>query len=227
MKKLVIALVVAALSLAGCGGKKASISSKPSHSDAAIQAFLDAPDAPDAAAKLVAAGVPPLDALKAVRNGRKYADVQKGFFADNVKVTDDLELAFGAVVPDDYDPAVKTPVLMVLHGGVSTPTPYPTDRLGKMAEEFASLVGDGARKPIAIAPQGCSRSMWWTMNGRAAILGSLRKVAETCNIDYDRVFVTGFSDGASACWFLAGADPTPSRGFLPSTECRSSLRWAG
>lgn len=139
----------------------------------------------------------------------------EGWHIENVAVSDELTLGFGYRIPQDYDPTKPHPVLITLHGGVGTPTPYDINLVTReQGGAFASPFDDCETPFIVISPQGCRDAMWWTKNGLKVVLGALNHVKSVANVDTNRVFVIGFSDGGSAGYFLASAHPTPFTGFF-------------
>jgi predicted esterase len=116
------------------------------------------------------------------------------------------------VVPEGYDSAVPTPALMVLHGGVSRQDVI-EDPLAFAGEDaFVALAR--ARGWFAIVPFGQEGATWWDDVGMANIDHLLRVVKAEYNIDDDRVWMIGFSDGASAGFGYAMLDPTDYGAFV-------------
>lgn len=110
------------------------------------------------------------------------------------------------VVPKTYDPANRYQVRFQLHGGVMRPE--------------SSLRGDGTvrlegSEQIYIMPAGWDEAPWWS----DAQVGSLRAILEDVkrdyNVDENRVFVSGVSDGGTGAFYIALRDTTPYAGFLP------------
>lgn len=115
-------------------------------------------------------------------------------------------------VPDRYDAAVPTPLLVYLHGGVSRaeiadePLQYARENyINPLADELGMLV---------IYPFGQLDATWWDDVGMANIRDQLRYTKRCFNVDDDRVFMGGFSDGASAAFCYAMVDPSEYAGFL-------------
>ncbi len=126
--------------------------------------------------------------------------------------SDDVERPWVLYIPEDYDPAVATPLLVVLHGGVSSPNIY-EDPLGYANEsEFSRLgVKNGW---LMIFPFGQSGATWWDPVGMGNIDARVREVKREFNVDDDRVYMAGFSDGASACMLYAMVNPNDYAAFV-------------
>jgi hypothetical protein len=125
---------------------------------------------------------------------------------------DTVERPWVVVVPDSYDPAVPTPLLLVLHGGVST-SDVTDDPLGYVEESY---LGDMALENgwIALFPFGQAGATWWDEVGMANIRNLIRTAKREVNVDDDRVWMAGFSDGASAGFAHAMIGPDDYGAFV-------------
>jgi pimeloyl-ACP methyl ester carboxylesterase len=125
---------------------------------------------------------------------------------------DTVERPWVLQVPAGYDPAVPTPLLVILHGGVGRaevtdePLEYAREnQLGALALE---------RNWIALFPFGQAGATWWDEVGMTNIRDLVRTVKRELNVDDDRVWMAGFSDGASAGFAHAMLAPNDYAGFL-------------
>jgi len=110
------------------------------------------------------------------------------------------------VVPAGYDPARRWQVRFQLHGGVM--------------RDDDSLRGDGSvRLPgddqIYVMPAGWSAAPWWSDQQVASFRAILDDIKRDYNVDENRVFVSGVSDGGTGLYYVATHDTTPYAGFLP------------
>ncbi|MBM3308126.1 MAG: hypothetical protein FJY74_07365 [Candidatus Eisenbacteria bacterium] len=130
----------------------------------------------------------------------------------SVTVADTLELPWVLVAPPGYDAAVPTPLLVVLHGGVSRARPE-EDPVAYVADDpFAALA---AREGwIALFPFGQLGATWWDRVGMANVRDLVRTVKRECNVDDDRVWLGGFSDGASAAFLYGMVAPNDYAAFV-------------
>ncbi|HTL01660.1 MAG TPA: PDZ domain-containing protein [Vicinamibacterales bacterium] len=173
----------------------------------ALSEFLAAGD-PAAAAKRIDAvlksGPSFSDVLSALRRGRDYPAKagrgrQSGRFGDHT---------YAFVVPDNYDPSRSYPVRVQLHGGISRQEPPDVSRLG-----IARL--PGAVEEIQVFPAGWFGSSWWQASQVDNLSRILDKLKRTYNVDENRVYLTGISDGGTGVYFMAFRDTTPWASFLP------------
>ncbi len=106
---------------------------------------------------------------------RKIADVCEGCFAS---------------VPDDAEPA---PLLVTLHGDWG----YMAPDLHKAWERFAAPRGVALLSLACPAKLGCKNS-WWQWNGEPSwIVEQIDRLAKARAIDRDRMWIVGWSGGAS------------------------------
>ena len=106
-------------------------------------------------------------------------------------------------VPETYDPARAYPVTFYLHGGVSRETVDPAQNRWRNTDQ--SVLAE----EISIYPHGWDQAMWWQQNQVENLQGILREVSLDLNVDHNRVYLAGVSDGASGVWFQAALNPTP------------------
>ncbi len=115
-----------------------------------------------------------------------------------------------ARVPQSYDATKSWPVLIWLHGG----TRREEDGGGAFgAEALGERVDTNGF--IVVSPSAHSGVDWFSPAGVALVRGALADAKARWHIDANRVFVTGFSDGASGCYHLLAHDPGPYAAFLP------------
>jgi len=126
--------------------------------------------------------------------------------------SDAVERPWIAFVPDDYDPAVPTPLLVALHGGVGR-ADLIEDPMEYVAENEYLALAEAAGW-IAIFPFGQDGATWWDDVGMKNIRALLRTVKREYNVDDDRVWMIGFSDGASAGFLHAMVAPDDYAAFV-------------
>lgn len=125
---------------------------------------------------------------------------------------DSVERPWVLFVPEDYDPGEPSPLLVVLHGGVST-TELIEDPLEYARQnEFLGLAAE--RAWLAVFPLGQAGATWWDEVGMANIRSIVRTVKSDYNVDDDRVWMAGFSDGASAGFAYAMVAPNDYGAFV-------------
>ncbi|RPI55172.1 MAG: hypothetical protein EHM55_08670 [Acidobacteria bacterium] len=180
--------------------------------DRAFQAFWSARD-PRAAAERIAAivttGVSFEEALTRVRHGREYdGDVPRGRQFGRHRTADGLSHEYAFVVPETYDSTRPMQVRVQLHGGIGRARPPAVNRI-----RVDSL--PGAIDEIAVFPAGWAQSMWWSATQAENLQRILDRLKRTYNIDENRVYLTGSSDGGTGAFFMAFKDTTPWASVLP------------
>ncbi|MEW6708221.1 MAG: PDZ domain-containing protein [Candidatus Riflebacteria bacterium] len=108
-------------------------------------------------------------------------------------------------VPENYYHKRPTALLVALHGGVSRTT-ISEDPLGWAKEsEWLQLARQNGC--FALFPFGQEKATWWDETGMDNIRRQLHLVKHHYNIDDNRVYLVGFSDGASAGFLHAMIRP--------------------
>lgn len=107
------------------------------------------------------------------------------------------EATFYWYVPESYDPEKPTALAIFLHGGVSAPQPKRGRGQWRVWKPEADANGW-----IAASPSGDSECLWWRPEGEEHIRETIRHLAARYRIDRNRVFLAGFSDGASGTYCL-------------------------
>jgi poly(3-hydroxybutyrate) depolymerase len=110
------------------------------------------------------------------------------------------------VVPASYDPAKRWQVRVQLHGGVM--------------REDNSLRGDGSVRlagddQIYVMPSGWADAPWWSDQQVASLRAILEDIKRDYNVDENRVFLSGVSDGATGLYYVATHDATTYAALLP------------
>lgn len=205
-------LAVAVLS----GGLAAGLSAGPPQDSAAVdrafEAFWTASHPREAASRIEAVVRTGLsfDAVAArVRRGRDYAaGAPRGRQFGYHRTSDGLEHTYTFVVPDTYDHTRPSQVRVHLHGGVGRPRPPAANRIRVDALP-------GSADEIVVFPAAWAQSAWWFANQIDNLGRILDRVKRTYNVDENRVYLTGSSDGGTGAYFVAFKDTTPWAGFVP------------
>lgn len=125
---------------------------------------------------------------------------------------DGVERPYFLYVPTRYDHRTKTPLIVYLHGGVNR-----GELIADVEEfimelpftEFAEQHGY-----VLLVPLGQDGATWWDSVGIANVLQQIRNTKQEFNIDDDRVYLTGFSDGGSGSFLFAMWYPSYFAGFI-------------
>lgn len=187
---------------------------EPSRLDELVKAYFDANEEKVRAAtidRLCASGAKDRDIENHLRAGRAYAkDVPTGWQALESECLDGKRRPFHVYAPPDYDPGKKYPLVVFLHGAVSranVPSPREMESLRKDFEKDVPGF-------LIILPTGAKGATWWDKIGSSNILSQIDDVKRRYNVDEDRVFLWGFSDGGSGAYWMAMNRPTPWAGFM-------------
>jgi hypothetical protein len=180
--------------------------------DRAFRTFWSAPHAAGAAERIdpiLKTGVSFEEALTRVRHGRAYqADVPRGLQFGRHRTFDGLDHEYAFVIPKDYDPSRPYQVRFQLHGGIARARPPVVNRI--RVDALPSGVEE-----ISVFPGGWVRSMWWSATQVDNLARILDRLKRTYNIDENRVYLTGISDGGTGVYYVAFRDPTLWSSFLP------------
>jgi len=128
-----------------------------------------------------------------------------------MRCMDGKDRPYVVYIPKGYDPAKPSPLFVWLHGGVSRADLNP-DPLGSVKGGMWPAVAD-AQGWIMVFPYGQGGATWWDAVGMANIQDQIRAVKQAYNVDDDRVFMGGFSDGASASFLYAMVKPSDFAAF--------------
>lgn len=123
-------------------------------------------------------------------------------------------------VPTTYNPANKTPLIVYLHGAVSRPNIQESIAENNIkGSPFIrkNIYVEKADKEgwILLFPLGQNGATWWDSVGSNNVLSQIRITKSRFNIDDNRIYMSGFSDGASASFFFAMTNPTDFAAFIP------------
>ncbi len=180
--------------------------------DRAFRSFWSAPHTSAAAERIepiLQTGVSFADALSRVRHGRDYdADVPRGLQFGRHRTFDGIDHEYAFVIPKDYDSSRPYQVRFQLHGGIARARPPLVNRI--RIDALPSGVEE-----ISVYPGGWVRSLWWSATQVDNLARILDRLKRTYNIDENRVYLTGISDGGTGVYYIAFRDPTPWASFLP------------
>jgi hypothetical protein len=180
--------------------------------DRAFRSFWAAPHPAGAADRIepiLKTGVSFEEALQRVRHGPDYdADVPRGLQFGHHRTFDGLEHDYAFVVPREYDPSRPHQVRFYLHGGIARARPAPVNRI--RTDALPSGVEE-----IRVFPNGWVRALWWSATQVDNLARILDRLKRFYNIDENRVYLTGTSDGGTGVYYMAFRDPTAWASFVP------------
>ncbi|MBD3382303.1 MAG: PDZ domain-containing protein [candidate division Zixibacteria bacterium] len=135
--------------------------------------------------------------VKAYLENIEFEPAEKGdFFLREIECADGKMRPYVLYVPETYDPKEPTPLFVILHGGVSRSEIFSTQLDYARDHEFGIIARDNGW--LALWPFGQMGATWWDEVGMANIENQIHTVKREYNVDDNRVYLGGFSDGASA-----------------------------
>src|SRR4051812_46263137 len=148
--------------------------------------------------------------FRALREGPRYGPQKTGLIRLTNMTGDGTVHHFAVTIPETYDPSRKYPVRIHLHGGVS-------GRRSSMPPPNAGGIGAiaGDDEQIYIVPFAWDAAPWWTDDQLENMHGILNAVKRDYNVDENRVYLSGVSDGGTGAYYMAMRDTTPYAAFLP------------
>ena len=128
-------------------------------------------------------------------------------------IHDTLDAPYVLYIPSNYDASLKTPMLIYLHGGVSTKEFYEIEEDFMQNNYFVPFAEE--QNWLMLFPFGNIDTSWWDLSGVNNIHAQIRALKTMFNIDDDRIYMTGFSDGGSGSFFMAMCAPDDFASFYP------------
>lgn len=148
-------------------------------------------------AQLDAADVELAQAISVVRRWLEFPRPEEtGMLTRNMQLANGLPASYVLFVPQNYDPELRWPMIVALHGAGGTGDRY-IYTWAKHAQEHGYLV---------LAPTSGRRG-WGAARGERIVLSAIADVRESFNIDTNRLFIDGTSAGAQAAWMYALRSP--------------------
>lgn len=153
---------------------------------------------------------------KRIRVYDSYPEIPYRLISMQFKITDSLHTAFLVVLPENYDAHKSYPLLFFLHGAVNMNTGYldysdPRDTTGwnRFYTKYANI-----NKVIMVYPRGNRDYNWMSPDqGFYMVPAILKQVKQVINVDDNRVFISGHSNGATGSFSYAVKQPSAFAGF--------------
>ena len=142
-----------------------------------------------------------------------FPDTIKGqTLSGSTTCLDSISRPYAIFVPSGYNPRTPTPMLVHLHGVVGRPIiePDPKEYVGNTA--IMALAEE--RGWLVLFPFGQKGATWFDEVGMTNIMTLVRAAKIDFNIDDNRVYLSGLSDGASAAFLFAMIMPTDFAAFV-------------
>jgi predicted esterase len=144
-----------------------------------------------------------------LKAGRAYSDdVATGRVDLSRQNAEGVTFYYTILIPESYDPNKKYPVRVHLHGDVNRPPP---ERGGTWWEDLGRFA---SADRISVFPAGWHEAMWWHGNQVENLHAILDDLKRSYNVDENRVYLLGISDGGTGVYFQAFRASTPWAAFL-------------
>jgi pimeloyl-ACP methyl ester carboxylesterase len=128
----------------------------------------------------------------------------------------------GYQTPDSITPDTTYPLVIYLHGGIGSERNDKGDSAYLMLAPLADTF-----KLFLASPSGNRYTPWWSPNGLARILQTLRFMTLRYPINPRKVFLAGVSDGATGCFAAANTVAAPFAGFIAVSGFGGMLQQMG
>lgn len=138
-------------------------------------------------------------------------------FKNRILQTNKIQLSY---LIDDYgNKDKKRPLVLFLHGsgerGFGTELPLLGNDVPKIYHDYIRKEKQGAVIVVPQATWAPTLNGWFRKEFRKAIFKLLTKVKEDYNIDQDRIYLSGLSNGASTSWYLGAHHPETFAAIIP------------
>ena len=151
-----------------------------------------------------------------LKNLHPYKRKSQRNYSIQFPINDSIHSSFYVHLPADYNPDKSYPVLFFLHGAVrySEFTDFQSEYMLGSWNRFYTRYADKAQV-ILVLPQANNQYNWMTPDdGFYMIPAMLRKLKSALNIDDNKVFISGHSNGATGSFSYWMKQSTPFAGFF-------------
>ncbi|MDO4880664.1 MAG: PDZ domain-containing protein [Capnocytophaga sp.] len=138
---------------------------------------------------------------------------QNGNFKEfQQKCSDEKERPFVVYSPTNENTKTKKPLLVFLHGNISSPM-IKKDPVAYSKQSPLISVADKGDFYMLFC-YGQQKATWFDKVGSQMVLDEIQFVKENFPIDENKVFLSGFSDGASGVYYFSMAFPDVFAGYI-------------
>lgn len=151
-----------------------------------------------------------------IKNDAPYLAKKQQNYSVLFNVNDSITTSYLVHIPKNYHPETQYPVLFFLHGAVrhNVLSDYQmvAENLGgwnRFYTKYANL-----NNVILVFPKGGRKYNWMTPDdGFFMIPEMLKQIKKAINVDDNKVFISGHSNGATGSFSYLMKQPTPFAGF--------------
>jgi predicted esterase len=145
-----------------------------------------------------------------LKSGPRYGkDVKTGLVEESRK-GERFREQYVFLVPKDYDPSRSYRVSFYLHGGVGRSEPW--EKGDSWWRRFDRMEGT---EQISVFPSAWRGSLWWQPGQIENLKAILDRLKADYNVDENRVYLFGVSDGGTGAYYQAFKAPTIWAAFFP------------
>lgn len=151
-----------------------------------------------------------------IKNFNPYQQKNNQDYSISFKVNDSIKTSFFIHLPKNYNPEIKYSLLFFLHGAVRNSEfvnyQFADENLGDWNRFYTKYAEQN--DVILVFPKGSRQYNWMTSDdGFFMIPEILKLIKKTINIDDNKVFISGHSNGATGSFSYLMKQPTQFAGF--------------
>jgi hypothetical protein len=151
-----------------------------------------------------------------IKNYDPYLPKKQQDYSVTFKINDSATTSYHIHLPNNYNPVNKYPLLFFLHGAVRSNIlvdyQVAQDNLGgwnRFYTKYADL-----NNVILVFPKGSEKYNWMTSDdGFFMIPEMVKQIKKAINVDDNKVFISGHSNGATGSFSYLMKQPTQFAGF--------------
>ncbi|MCD4818684.1 MAG: PDZ domain-containing protein [Candidatus Cloacimonetes bacterium] len=145
-----------------------------------------------------------------------YQEITKGEFSIFKNEINDTLTAYSQLwISKKYNVSKETPLIVFLHGGISTKDFVLEKELLEYAQNNVLWNKLKEENYIFLFPTGKMGYTWWEKGGMENIRSQIWLLKQRYNIDDNKIYLTGISDGGSGSYHFALNQPDDFACFLP------------
>lgn len=153
--------------------------------------------------------------FKYLKEFNPYITKQQQSYSISFKINDSLKTSYYVHLPQNYTPKKEYPVLIFLHGAVrhTKLSDFETKKNLKYWNRYYTKYAD-KNNVILIFPKGNKKYNWMTSDAGFFMVPSIvRQLKKAININDDKIFISGHSNGATGAFSYLMKQPNIFAGF--------------
>lgn len=187
-----------------------------SASEALVSAYWESDDSTYTQTKnqlISAAGGDVFKLYQWLKRGPGYrTDAPRGILEQQRIADDGARFPYIVVVPETYNAQRPIAVEFMLHGAVNRPRWGAGGKWWNKGKKYEAYL---QRDQITVFPAAWRNAVWWSDAQADNLSSILRRLKSIYNIDDNRVYLSGVSDGGTGAYFFAFKQPSEWAAFLP------------